>query len=81
MFYDFCNNVLPAQAGSTIFKIDTKHFELKNHFFDVEKGWLEPLLKTFFAPIAPLSLRSLSRRTGAFFGQANYAAEMWVCCL
>ena len=48
IFHDFCNNVLPAQAGSTIFKIDTKHFELTNHFFDVESGTIEPLLKTFF---------------------------------
>ena len=32
----FVEKVLPAQVGSTILHIDTKHFDSENHFFDVE---------------------------------------------
>ena len=82
MFHDFYKNVLPAQAGSTIPKINTKHFEPTNSLFRRRKGSDRASFEDLFSLLSLLCLFGpLSRRTGAFFGQAKYAAEMWVCCL
>ena len=74
--------MLPAAAGSIILKIDTKHFEAKNSLFRRRKGSDRPSFEDLFSLLSLLCLfGSLSRRTRAFFGQAKYAAETWVCCL
>jgi len=51
-FHDFCENVLPAEAGSTILKIDTRIFNEKSHFFGVEATQIEPVLIMFVGLIA-----------------------------
>ena len=82
MFHDFCNNVLPADAGSTILKIDTQHFELNDSLFRRRKGSDRASFEDPFSLLSLLCLfGSLSRRTGALFGEAKFVAEMWVCCL
>ena len=48
LFHDFYKHVLPAGAGSTILKIDTKHFEQQIHFLDAEAARIGPLWVTFF---------------------------------
>ena len=74
--------MLPAHTGSTIFKIDTKHFKPKITLFRRRKGSDRPSFEVPFSLLSLLCLfGSLSRRTGALFGEAKFVAEMWVCCL
>ena len=56
IFHHFYKNVFPACAGSTIPKIDTKHFEPKIHCFDVKSGpsrYVVPTVNSLRPPLTP----------------------------
>ena len=67
----------PAIFVRTIFKIDAKHFEAKLSLFRHRDGSDRASFEDLFSLLSLLCLfGSLSRRTGAFFGQAKLVAKL-----
>ena len=56
-WHDFSENVLPAQVGTTILDIDTKHLNLKISLYRPRHGPDTPILVMMFGPIGRLALQ------------------------